>query len=248
MNIVCWKRKCAYGFSLVEMAVVLVILGFVITALILPVTAQRAAGFLRQTEHQLEIAQKALIGFAQANGRLPCPATAQTSEDAGSSGLEQSLNGGGCTVMVGYLPAATLGIAPVDMHGFAVDGWGNRIWYAVTQAPAGSVNFPFTTAGHMSLAGMGSLSPDLQVWTRNAQDNSVTPAISNAVAVVFSTGASFSLGAGGEDEFENLNVNSNKFFNYDQRASGGGGEFDHKLVWISPYVLYNAMIQAGQLP
>ena len=38
------------------------------------------------------------------------------------------------------------------------------------------------------------------------------------------------------------------FISHDITATGApNGEFDHLVTWISPYVLYNAMIQAGQL-
>ena len=236
------KRKIksyADGFSLVEMAVVLVILGFVITALILPITAQREANFLRHTDNQLEIAKKALIGFAQANGRLPCPAL----DGVGQPGEEQP-QGGMCntaqSVADGYLPAATLGIAA----GFSLDGWGHRIRYAVTQTPSVSipiVSAPFTTTNGMAAARMQNLNPTLKIL------NGVggISMIDNAVAVVYSTGKD--LNSGGADEDENLD-GDNEFVSHDIQANGPTGEFDHRLIWISPYVLYNAMIQAGQLP
>jgi hypothetical protein len=49
------------------------------------------------------------------------------------------------------------------------------------------------------------------------------------------------------DEDANLNAD-NVFVSHDATATGSAnGEFDHLVVWISPYVLYNAIIQAGQL-
>lgn len=231
------------GFSLVEMAVVLVILGFVISALILPVTAQRQAAFLRQTDSQLELANKALIGFAQTHGRLPCPAIANGEGEAGSRGTEVFLSGtsGACSIMAGFLPAATLGLSPVDSFGFMLDGWGRRIRYAVTQNPA--ANPPFTTINGMATLGIANLQPNLRVLDRV----NGSPMIENAVAVVFSLGATANLASGGADESANLNAD-NIFVSHDIEANGPNGEFDHMLVWISPYVLYNAMIQAGQLP
>lgn len=233
-------KNDADGFSLVEMAVVLVILGFVITALILPITAQREANFLRQTDNQLELAQKALIGFAQANGRLPCPAL----DGVGQPGEEQPLGEGMCntaqSVADGYLPAATLGIAA----GFALDGWGHRIRYAVTQTPSVStpiVSAPFTTTNGMAAARMQNLTPTLKILDGVGGISM----IDNAVAVVYSTGRD--LNSGGADEDENLD-GDNEFVSHDIQANGPNGEFDHRLVWISPYILYNAMIQAGQLP
>src|SRR3546814_18113644 len=67
------KRQA--GFSLVEMAVVVVILGLVLGALLLPLQAQRNQVFQSQTETTLETARRALLGFAKVNGRLPCPST-----------------------------------------------------------------------------------------------------------------------------------------------------------------------------
>lgn len=71
--------------------------------------------------------------------------------------------------------------------------------------------------------------------------------INNAVAVIYSIGATGAQAAGGADETANLNDDS-VFVSHEPRsASDSNGEFDHILTWISPFVLYNAMIEAGQL-
>ena len=239
------------GFSLVEMAVVLVILGFVITALILPVTVQRGINFLRQTDNQLEITQKALIGFAQTNGRLRCPAT------VASRGVEvltqQAVAGGGqCDPAAQLLPAATLGL-PVNDQGQALDGWGNPIFYRAAQSSVGGSTFPdFTTRNEMSTVGMAQLVPEIRVCASSSDCSDTSYLINNAVAVVYSlgsTGAQVLAGAapGGIDEQANLN-NDNIFVSHDIRGNDPNGSFNHIVTWISPYVLYNAMIQAGQLP
>ncbi|MFL9611382.1 type II secretion system protein [Methylobacillus sp. Pita2] len=216
------RKQYADGFSLVEMAVVLVILGFVISALVLPVTAQRDAGLLRKTENQLELAQKALIGFAQASGRLPCPAT------QASKGVEVPEGGGQCEPTAQLLPAVTLGLHQLE-NGFAIDGWGQHIKYIVTQTS----NSAFTTntvANSMAYQGLSTLNPnDLQVLNEN---NIVT--IGSAVAIIYSDGANgIAQSRIGE---------TGQFYNYIS------ADFDDIVTWISPYVLYNAMIQAGQLP
>ena len=239
------NNKYVNGFSLVEMAVVLVILGFVITVLILPVTAQREASFLRQTENQLAIAQKALIGFAQVNGRLPCPATPN------SQGMEfiqvPAINGGGqCDPSAQLLPAATLGIKPINNQGQAVDGWGNPIHYQVAQSSQGGNALPdFTTTNDMATVGITLLKPELRVCaTGSSVDCSDTKyLINNAVAVIYSTGAVGAQGPRSSDETINLDQ-SNVFISRDINTM----DFDDLVTWISPYVLYNAMIQAGQLP
>lgn len=241
------------GFSLVEMAVVVVILGLVLGALLLPLQAQRNQAFQTQTENTLETARRALLGFAQANGRLPCPAV------AASNGLEDPVGGGACTSKLGYLPAATLGIRPTDDSGFALDGWNNRIMYAVAQHTAGGAVTPdYTTSGDMNTVGITALDPELRVCLSSSGVTvsacSASPetnyAINNAVAVIYSLGATGSLGSGGNDEDENPSVPAadSVFVSHDVTAAGAAnGEFDHLFTWISPYVLYNAMIEAGQL-
>ncbi len=245
-----------HGFSLVEMAIVLVILAFVLAALLLPLQAQRNLLFQSQTESTLELAKKALLGYAQTHGRLPCPAT------AASNGMEQPLGGGAdCTLAVGFLPAATLGVQPIDSQGFALDGWGNQIRYAVTQfkdgAPATLPDFTANTATDgMNIVGMANLGPDLRVCASSvgivaAACSAGLPEtnylINNAVAVIYSTGPTGDQATGGADETANLN-NDGVFVSHEPRgADDPNGEFDHIVSWISPYVLYNVMIQAGQL-
>lgn len=280
------KNKIYYyhfnnGFSLVEMAIVLVILGFVLGALLLPLQAQRNQLFQSQTENTLEIAKKALLGYAQQNGRLPCPATATSNIDAGSKGLESPLGGtyfvaspappavpNTCTDQAGFLPAATLGLQPTDAYGFALDAWNNRIRYAIAtddsstfavprnQSPLIAVNSThpacggdaapdFTTSGNMSVVGLVCLAPNLSVYEKSGIANYLT---NNAVAVIFSTGANFGLNAG-VDETSNLDPTTTTFYSREATAATAApsNEFDDMVVWISPYVLYNAMIEAGQL-
>lgn len=231
------QTKLQRGFSLVEMAVVLVILGFVISALLLPLQGQREIGYRTQTENQLEVARKALIGYAQAMGRLPCPATSI------SNGVEDPV-GGTCTDQLGFLPAATLGITPTDENGYAIDAWNNRIMYAVTQASAGGAATPdFTTTSDMNTVGITALTPNLVVCP-SSTNCPATYLINNAAAVIYSLGPTGGLASGGADENENPTVPGTdiQFVSHTPTP-----DFDHIVTWISPYVLYNAMITAGQL-
>lgn len=244
------KLSLCRGFSLIEMAIVLVILGFVMGALLLPLQAQRQQLSQSQTENTLEIANKALLGFAQSQGRLPCPATANgTGVFPDDSPVSNPVAGGTCVVQVGFLPAATLGVQPTDTQGFALDAWGNRIRYAVTQVNNGGAAMPdFTAAGDMANVGITTLAPDIRVCATStaAGCTAAVNLINNAVAVIYSLGATGLLASGGADEDANLN-NDTVFVGHEPSASGPNGEFDHMLVWVSPYVLYNAMIEAGQL-
>lgn len=235
------------GFSLVEMTIVLVILGFILSALIMPVTAQREASLSRQTEHQLEIAQKSLIGFAQAHGRLPCPATET------SSGFEVPAGGGICDVSARLLPSATLALQSLNSMGQLPDGWGNPIYYKVDQGSRGGSPSPdFTTGTEISQVGISNLKPAIMVCASSASCSATNYLINNAVAVIYSlgsTGARVRAGeaAGGADEMANLD-DDYVFVSHDIRTNDPNGSFHHTLTWISPYVLYHAMIEAGRLP
>jgi prepilin-type N-terminal cleavage/methylation domain-containing protein len=228
------------GFTLVEMAMVLIILGFLLTAFLMPLKAQRDVAFQLETQTTLENAKKALIGFAQANGRLPCPATNNGGAFPDGTGTANPNGSGVCNVLVGFLPAVTLGLQPTDNQGYALDAWNNRIRYAITTANANA----FTINNGMNNLGISALTPDLRVC---ATTGCAASLINNAVAVVFSLGPTGGEPVGGNDENENLN-NDAVFVSHTSTAAGAvNGEFDHIVTWLSPYVLYNAMITAGQL-
>lgn len=239
------------GFTLIEIAIVLVIVGLLLAAFLLPLQAQRELAYQIETQTTLENARKALLGFAQANGRLPCPATnGGTAVFPDDTGTSNPLAGGPCVWQSGFLPGSTLGIQPTDIQGYVLDAWNNRILYTVTQANASA----FTTANQINTLGITALGPNLRVCATStpASCTAFVNLVNNSVAVIFSTGATGSLGSVGRpDELENLNKVANidtTFVSHATTAAGApNGEFDHLVTWISPFVLYNAMIQAGQL-
>ena len=254
--------KKSRGFTLVEMAIVLVILGFVLGALLLPLQAQRQQMAQAQTENTLDNAKRALLGFAQSRGRLPCPAT------AASNGLEAPLGGNAlCTSQLGYLPTATLGIEPTNANGFVLDAWNNRIMYAVAQNSAATPVNPATpdyttnsATDGMNVVGITNLTPELRVCNSStgvmtsfcSGGTETNYLINNAVAVIYSTGATGAQASGGVDENVNpktpsLPATFKSVFVSHGIVAGSTNEFDHIVTWISPFVLYNEMIQAGQL-
>ena len=154
------------GFSLVEIAVVLVILSVLLAIVAVPVSTQLNQRRATETQRLIDLAQQALIGYASANGRLPCPATDGTIIGGVNSFGDERFAAGGnatngqCEYWTGYLPAVALGLSPVDGQGFMVDGWGlqqNRIRYAVwgsniVTVGALNVMYPFTKTGGMKAA------------------------------------------------------------------------------------------------
>lgn len=244
------------GFALIEMAMVLAVVALLVGGLLTPLTLQIEQQKIRETQRTLEDAKEALIGFAIANGRLPCPASlssnGQESFDAAAGGNDS--NGKCSNFYNGYLPAVTLGMAPLDASGYAVDAWGlaqNRIRYAITL----SNNNAFTTTGGMATAftGTGGLAPNLRVCVTAtgivaANCGTAGSLANNAIAVVYSLGKNAPTGGSGLDEAANLNGDAVFVSHAVAPTTSANGEFDDMLTWLSTSILFNRMVAAGRLP
>jgi prepilin-type N-terminal cleavage/methylation domain-containing protein len=239
------------GFTLVEMAMVLMIVALLLGGLLPTISSQVEQQRVSETLKRLDEIQQALIGFAVRYGRLPCPAA------PGSTGVESPSGGGNCTNFYnGFVPASTLGLSQTDSQGYAIDPWGNRIHYAVTlwSSSSPSVNYVFTTANGMSAVGISNLSPNLLVCstatgiggTACAAGKSLTS--SGVPAVIFSTGKNGGAGGAGSDENANLDNNPTYVSHVPAPSSATNGAFDDLVIWMSPNTLLNRMVAAGKLP
>jgi prepilin-type N-terminal cleavage/methylation domain-containing protein len=272
------------GFTLIEMAIVLLIVTLLLGGLIAPLSSQIEQRNSTETKKRLEQAKEALLGFAVAAGRLPCPASGT------SNGLEAfcSSAAGACTETTipqphgrcaafynGFLPAASIGITPVDAKGYAVDGWAsnqNRIRYAVADTTINGITFPFTrtdgirqvmqadlTNGTSNLSAANLLyvcttAPSTVPATFSTScSSSGIQLTSKAVAVIYSLGKNAPTGGTGYDEAANPNQNSPNndpvFVSHEPvPASATTQEYDDIVTWLSPNILLNRMAGAGRLP
>ena len=235
------------GFTLTELAIALVIVGLLTGGLLLSLTTTRDIANEKETQKQLAMIQEALLGFAVAQQRLPCPAAPN------ATGVESPVGGGVCTNPYdGFLPGNTLGLAPTDAQGYVIDAWGNRIRYAVTTVSATSPNL-FTTVSGLKSQWSASPQPDLRVCNTaagitnagaaNADCAANASLTDSAVAVIFSTGRTGASGPLGADEQANVATIDRVFV-----SSTPGPNFDDLVTWLSPNILYNRMIAAGRLP
>jgi prepilin-type N-terminal cleavage/methylation domain-containing protein len=227
------------GFTLIEMAIVLIILTLVVGGALVPLGAQIEQRRRAETQKSLDETKEALIGYAIANKALPCPSTL-------SGGAPTGIAASSCSTgtSTGYLPWATLGVTRQD-------AWGNLLRYAVS--PGYTTNpFTLTTSRTLTIA---------------SRDNSGAPInitkSSDIPALVLSVGkngyggmsadfiAQSGVPANNPDEKQNISNGASTYYSRTPSPSGTaaslGGEFDDMVVWISPNVLFNRMVAAGQL-
>ncbi|WP_217126977.1 type II secretion system protein [Hydrogenophilus thiooxidans] len=234
------------GMNLVELAIVMTVIGLLLGGGLMALTAQMETQREKDARALLVAAKEALIGFAQVNGRLPCPATAS------SNGQEAPLGGGVCAApsdangYYGFLPAATLGIAN-EPGGYLLDPWklgaASRLRYAVTRKNANAA----TTVNGIKSNYSTFFSSG--TFLRICAQASCIGSTQNAVAVLIVPGANAAnMSTTGVDEQENVD-NDRDFVAHEKRGPGGsGGEFDDLVDFIPPALLASRMIAAGQLP
>jgi prepilin-type N-terminal cleavage/methylation domain-containing protein len=223
------------GFSLIEMAIVMVILGALLGGLITPLSSQREANQRQATDRQLQEIRNALIGFAQVNNRLPCPVS------AANQGVAQPPP---CSAIATnfFVPYVTLGlqgtiVGTPGTTGQLVDAWQQPIIYRLTPVTA------WEYAQGILLA--PTVAPNLQVCSTSVGATATACALgmttaTAVVAVLLSTGPNGANGPSAGDEVENTNTNP-VFVANTPRVN-----FDDIMVWISQSSLTFELSRAGQ--
>lgn len=239
------------GFSLVELAVVLVVFALLLGGLLMVTTTQLATQRVQETQKRMEQARQALVGFAAVNGRLPCPAQPALASGAPGAGVERPPTAAGCTGgPSGVLPWATLGLPETD-------AWGRRFTYRVSALYSRTVIARLPTqygcatppASPPAQAAFALCSPgdnEVRVTAAGA------PLVTQAPAVVISHGANglgASLPSGASmpassdaDEQEN---HDNDAIAVDRTPSAG---YDDLVQWLPSPLLLQSMLSAGRLP
>lgn len=249
-------NKTISGFTLIEMAVVLVIVGILVGSFIGTLTSRIDITKKSDTVDELEEIKQAMMAFAFVNGYLPCPDCDVVSGNC-VAGVQADgvadYNGGACLENqgAGNVPWVTLGLGRSD-------AWGTRYRYVVQNVYADE-NIDF---GLNSAAGSAIIQePDFSDVTVPPGATPKTLA-NNVVAIIFSHGKN---GYGGVSE-ENVarvaipvvnldelnNTDDDQFYYTRPKTLAGaniaGREFDDIVIWISEYELKAKMVEAGKLP
>ncbi|NGZ84583.1 type II secretion system protein [Duganella aceris] len=232
------SRHRQSGFTLIEIAIVLLIVGLVIGGMIAPLGTLLEQKRVTETRRTMEDAKEALLGFAMSRGYLPCPAISS------SNGLEDRI-GSTCRKRTGLLPWATLAVPRLD-------GWNRVLGYTVTPAFSDSlVTFKLGSAR------------DITVKTRDSSGQLIQATGINDVPVAI---ISFGRNGYGGTSDQNTQIADAGVDNVDEKTnlqSGGillinrdtadnplapGGAFDDMVNWISPNILFNRMVAVQRLP
>lgn len=221
------------GFTLIEMAIVLIIVGLLLAGLFTSLRTQFEMRRTEETRIVLEEAKEALMGYALANKFLPCPDT-----NAIPNGTEGPRVSDECLPLEGVLPWQVLGVR-------GLDAWGRYIRYRVSSNYSNNATFFII-----------SETGDIIV---NSDTGTLTP---SAIAVIVSHGpngfggrntiqaspANQMLLPTGADELENSNGSNLTYMSHTPTPQGSANEFDDSVSWISSTILTNRMVAAGQLP
>lgn len=233
------RRHRGRGFTLAEMAIVLLIVALLAGAMLVPLAAQIDQRATSEVKRSLGEIREALVGYAASHtatdGKpyLPCP-------DTDNDGTENRPTAA-CAAQEGNVPWATLGIGEVDP-------WNNRLRYRI------HASFSNSTAG-FALTSV----PNLRVCSANGC--AASSILASALPVVFlshgKNGAGATNSQGGAnpapaapqtDELANTDGN-NDFVSHPPSAAGSaGGEFDDEVAWLPTSILFGRMIAAGRLP
>jgi prepilin-type N-terminal cleavage/methylation domain-containing protein len=258
------------GFSLVELAVVIFIIGLIASMSFGAFKAQMVNASIRATKTNQDSIKDALVAYLGKNRRLPCPAI----DNLGGNGRDSAvIPPSNCKTYFGLVPYQELGLT----KNIAMDGWDNFFTYGVspqwtaTLAPATTTQTATITNTAGSAFNVGNIGVII-VQDRIQTPSSTPPILPNAAAIILSHGAN-GMGAytakGTQNDFvnagadEKLNVPTAAFSataiavpatlgpyfkrEYSDNTSLTGGAFDDVVSIVTPNDLIIPLTKGGTL-
>lgn len=226
---------------------VLMIVGLLLGGMLVPLSAQMEQQKSSATEKLLAEARDALVGYAVANGQLPCPAAPTIATGQPNAGIARTppCTNGNST---GVLPWATLGVSETD-------AWSNRFTYrvssdfadAIGSATYGGCTPTITpTQATFALCSAGTLDVLAAAGGTNVALDVPAVIISHGKngAGAYTQQGTQQPASGNADEQENSDGSADN--NYVSHTPTPG--YDDLVTWISNNILLNRMVAAGKLP
>lgn len=222
------------GFTLIEIAIVLVIVGLLFGSILGPLSEQSKSRRIKATQEQLRDINEALIGYAAINGYLPCPASLTSNGQQVRQGGNPN---GDCSSQHGYIPNADLGLSGHydATSGLLVDSWSSPIRYSLSD-----VNSWVFAKNILTDSGPG----DFLVCSDTSACSSANAVAAGLVSVVFSLGEDKAIPASTPNQAENIDGND---INFIYKPPYADESFDDLLMWISPNTLILHLVKSGQI-
>lgn len=195
------RHKNPNGFTLIELAIMLLVFSFIAASALTTRDESSGLGNQYKTQQKLQRIKTALAAYNTENSKIPCPADPSLAITNAAFGTADGADGncgsspGDCTdgvcesadgfVSIGMVPVRTLGLNVDD----AFDAWGNRITYAVTQAQTTATS----SAGTVTvLHGMGDTA---QADSHVGSNNNATYQITTTASYVLVSHGNDGIGA-----------------------------------------------------
>lgn len=244
------RIEASKGFTLIELAIVLIVVALLLAGLIGTLRTQLEARDRERALTDVSEIREAMLGYVVTEGRLPCP-------DTDGDGIENPIPvptppaTTNCAAAEGNVPYATLGVVADDPWRTTQQRWPYR--YRVTTlfadygvagagaptsacpSPPERASFNLCDNGDITINdGAGNVIaqqvPAL-IWSRGSNRNEADKQI-----------------GGTASNAEAENENGDTVFTLKQFSREDNQEFDDIVTWIPLGVLQNRMIQSGFLP
>ncbi len=229
------------GFTLIEIAIVLTVIGILLSGGLFAVTPIVQQAAVTETKAKMDVVRTALLTYVIARGCLPCPAAGNLASGAANAG--EALNDAGfpytgcsatgCDLISGAVPWRNMGLAEAEV----TDAYGNRFTYAVdsdltrlsTSMTRVAGSYP---DGDLVVTDLGPARSDFAyVLVSHGRDGSLANAAETGVARADKHGSANQLeNADGDVDFVSVPVNSIDGPNY----------FDDIVRYETPPILIQA--------
>ena len=246
-------RRRARGFTMTELAVVLMIVALLLGGLLVPLGTQQEMAQRKATATQLNTIREALLSYLLVNGQLPCPdydnnpaAAGYGIEDAGC----HNWAGAGEPATEGFLPWKTLGVAEFD-------AWGSA-WQNAADPRLGHWRYRIER-DYADSTRLKTLIMKVEA-SLNLCDAATSPFPKDCLAIVDTAGQTlyaqkerplalvYSVGPNGRADGNNDSYEANKAQTPTYQADTPSAGFDDQLIWLTRNNLVAALVAVGRLP